>query len=237
MTKKAKTRSKGIRDLLIFFVFAGVPIVSFWLQGYPDTPFYASMLVVFLVLLIWLRQYHEEHEYSRLLDYDENLNAQSFLWILLGIVGVYLTASVVVSQFVKSVIWVPMHGLEVTYIGFQLSGIWNDILFQLVLVASAEELCKLDLHMAFYMRLKGLLSDGLARALSIGIPIFFWSMLHVYRAYTGPLMFQLLAAAFAGGLIIFAVMYTTRSLLAAILTHAGYNCLIIYLTQVLAAAT
>jgi membrane protease YdiL (CAAX protease family) len=225
-------KPQGIRDLLIFFVFAGVPIVSFWLQGYPDTPFYASMLVIFLVLLIWLRQYHQEHEYSKLLDYDENLQFDSFLWIAAGIIGTYLIASFVVSQFgIHSVIWVPTHNLEMTYINFQLSGFWNDILFQIVMVAPAEELCKLDLHMAFFMRLKNSLSQDLARALSIGIPIGFWSMLHVYRAYTGPLMVQLLLAAFLGGLIIFAVMYKTKSLLAAILTHAGYNCLIIAVSQ------
>ena len=58
---------KGIRDLILFFVFAGVPIVSFWLQDYPDTPFFASMLVVFLIVLMWLRQYHGEEEYRKLL--------------------------------------------------------------------------------------------------------------------------------------------------------------------------
>jgi membrane protease YdiL (CAAX protease family) len=227
---------KGIRDLILFFAFAGVPIVSFWLQNYPDTPFYASMLVIFLVMLIWLKQYHKEHEYAKLVDYDKNLHAESFLWIGLAIFGTYVVASLVVSQLIKSVIWVPTHGLDMTYLGsLQLSGFWNDILFQLVLVAPSEELCKLTLHLAFYMKLKASFSDGVARALSIGLPIFFWSMLHVYRAYTGTMMPQLLLAAFIGGLIIFAAMYKTRSLMAAILTHAGYNCLIIYLAQVLAA--
>jgi membrane protease YdiL (CAAX protease family) len=180
-----------------------------------------------------MRQYHQEHEYSKLLDYDENLQFESFLWVGAGILGTYLVASFIVNQIVHSVIWVPMHSLELTYIGFQLSGFWNDILFQIVLVAPAEELCKLDLHMAFFMRLKTSLSQDLARALSIGVPIGFWSLLHVYRAYTGPLMFQLLLAAFLGGLIIFAVMYKTKSLLAAILTHSFYNCLIIWVaTQI-----
>jgi membrane protease YdiL (CAAX protease family) len=234
---KNKSKTKGIRDLLIFFVFAGVPIVAFWLQGYPDTAFYASMLVIFLVMLIWLRQYHGEHEYAKLVDYDENLTFDSFLWIGAAILGTYTMASLIVSQLTKSVIWVPTHGLDMTYIGFQLSGFWNDILFQLVLVAPSEELCKLCLHLAFYMKLKGSFSDGVARALSIGAPIFFWATLHCYRAYTGALMPQLLLAAFIGGLIIFAAMYKTRSLMAAILTHFGYNAIIIYLAQVLAVVT
>lgn len=223
------TKSKGIRDWILFFVFAGVPIVSFWLQNYPDTPFYSGMLVIFLIVLLWLKQDHTESQ--QLIDYDENLHFESFLWIFLGVIGCYFMSSMMVRQFTQSSIWVPKHNLEVTYGGFQLSGFWNDLLFQLVLVAPAEELCKLALHLAFYMKLKGAFGEGTAKVASIGVPIFFWSMLHIYRAYTGPQMATMLAAAFVGGLIIFAVMYKTRSLMAAILTHAGYNVLVLWVIQ------
>jgi len=223
---------KGIRDLILFFVFAGVPIVSFWLQNYPDTPFYASMLVIFLIVLMWMRQYHTEKEYSKLVDYDENLHFESFLWIAVGIFGTFVVSSLMVRQFTLSSIWVPRHALEMTYLNtLQLSGFWNDILFQIVLVAPSEETCKLSLHLAFYMKLKGSFSEQVARAVSIGTPIFFWAMLHIYRAYTGPNMITLLMAAFVGGLIIFGVMYKTRSVMAAILTHAGYNCLVLWMMQ------
>jgi membrane protease YdiL (CAAX protease family) len=223
---------KGIRDLILFFVFAGVPIVSFWLQDYPDTPFFASMLVVFLIVLMWLRQYHGEEEYRKLVDYDENLHAESFLWIALGIIGTYFMSSLLVRSFTTSSIWVPTHNLEMTYLNtFQLSGFWNDVLFQIVLVAPAEELCKLALHLAFYLKLKGAFSEPIARGVSIGAPIFFWAMMHVYRAYTGPNMMTLLMAAFIGGLIIFGVMYKTRSLMAAILVHSGYNIPILWALQ------
>lgn len=223
---------KGIRDLLLFFVFAGVPIVSFWLQDYPDTPFYAGMLVIFLIMLMWLRQYHEESEYSKLVDYDENLHFESFLWIVVGVIGTYFASSVLVRQFTSSAIWVPTHNLEMTYLNtIALSGFWNDMLFQIVLVAPAEELCKLALHLAFYLKLKGAFSDATARIVSIGAPIFFWSIMHSYRAYTGPNMVTLLVAAFVGGLIIFGVMYKTRSLMAAILVHSGYNILILWAMQ------
>jgi membrane protease YdiL (CAAX protease family) len=223
---------QGIRDLLLFFVFAGVPIVSFWLQDYPDTPFYAGMLVIFVIMLIWLRQYHHEEEYRKLVDYDENLHFESFIWIAVGIIGTYLASSVIVSQFARSAIFVPSHNLEMTYLNMlQLSGFWNDMLFQIVLVAPSEELCKLSLHLAFYLKLKGAFSETTARIISVGAPIFFWAMLHVYRAYAGPNMITLLVAAFIGGLIIFGVMYKTRSLMGAILTHAGYNCLILWIIE------
>jgi membrane protease YdiL (CAAX protease family) len=223
---------KGIRDLILFFVFAGVPIVSFWLQDYPDTPFFASMLVIFLIMLMWLRQYHGEEEYRKLVDYDENLHAESFLWIALGVIGTYFMSSLLVRSFTTSSIWVPTHNLEMSYLNtFQLSGFWNDVLFQLVLVAPAEELCKVTLMLAFYLKLKGTFSEPIARGVSIGAPIFFWAMLHSYRAYTGPNMITLLMAAFIGGLIIFGVMYKTRSLMAAILVHSGYNIAVLWALQ------
>ena len=238
MPKKTQTkRGKGIRDLLLFFVFAGVPIVNFWLQGYPDTPFYVGMFVIFLVMLVLLRQYHKEHEYERLLDYDENLHFDSFIWIALGVAGAYIVSSVIVSQYTKSVIWVPTHNLELGLGSLLLSGFWGDVLYQLVLVAPAEELCKLSLHLAFYMKLKGAFSDLPARAVSIAAPIFFWSLLHVYAwEMHHEFMLYLMVAAFVGGLIFFAVMYKTKSVLAAILTHAAYNGIIIYL-QSMAVAT
>jgi membrane protease YdiL (CAAX protease family) len=223
---------KGIRDWILFFVFAGVPIVSFWLQDYPDTPFFSGMLVIFLVVLLWIKQYHKDAEFVKLVDYDENLQFDSFLWIALGVVATFLASSYLVKSFgVTSTIWIPQHNLQMNYGSFQLSGFWNDVLFQLVLVAPAEELCKLSLHLAFYLKLKASFDEGIARIASIVAPIFFWAMLHVYRAYTGSNMVILLFSAFVGGIIIFAVMYKTRSLMAAIMTHAGYNILVLWIMQ------
>lgn len=223
--------TRGIRDLLLFFVFAGVPIVSFWLQDYPDTPFFSGMLVIFLVVLLWMRQYHKESEHSRLLDYDENLNFESFMWVGIGAIGVYIASSFIVNQYTSSVIWVPMHNVELGVGGFQISGFWSDILFQLVLVAAAEELCKLSLHLAFYMKLKESFSDFTSRAVSIAAPIAFWALLHVYAWQIYANMTFLLLSAFIAGLIIFWVMYKTKSVMAAILVHFAYNSLIIYKTM------
>ncbi len=224
-------KKKSIRDLLLYFAFSGVPIASFLLQDYPNTYFYLGLLTIFLILLIWLRMYHKESD--QLLDYDENLNFEKLMYIAIGIIGVYLTASFIVSKFAKSSIYIPYQGMDVTYIGgFQLSGVWNDILFQLVLVAPSEELCKLVLHLALYMKLRGAFSKPVAKTASVGIPIFFWAMLHAYRAYTGPNMGVLILSAFIGGLIIFYIMYKTRSLLSAILVHGGYNSIVLLLTQV-----
>jgi len=222
--------AKGIRDLLLFFAFAGVPIASFLLQDFPDTQFFAILLVIFLPVLIWLRQYHEEKE--QIVDYDENLSFESLLWTGGCILATYVVASFIVNTFAVSSIYVPFKGLTMMYGSFELSGIWNDFLFNIVLVAPAEELCKLVLHLAFFMKLKSVLGVTLAKVLSIALPIGFWSILHAYKAYTGPNMATLLASAFVGGLLFFGVMYKTKSFLAAVLSHAGYNSLIIYLIYV-----
>jgi len=222
--------TKSIRDLLLYFALCGVPIASFLLQDYPNTYFYLGLLTIFLILLIWLRIYHRET--GQLLDYDENLNFEKLTYVALGTVGVYFVASLLVSEFAKTSIYIPYQGLDVAYVGgFQLSGVWNDILFQLVLVAPSEELCKLVLHLALYMKLRDIFSQTFAKGASIGVPIFFWGMLHAYRAYTGPNMPVLILSALVGGLIIFYVMYKTKSLLSAILVHGGYNSLVLLMTQ------
>ena len=223
--------NRNIRDLILFFAFACVPIASFLLQDEWKTnaQFFATLLVVNLVVLVWFKQYHPR-DVGQLVDFDENLSLEKLMWIMAGGFAAYVAASIIISAFAISSIYVPFQGLTVSYAGFQLSGIWNDFLFNIVLVAPAEELCKLVLHLAFFMRLKGALSNGLARALSIGVPIGFWSILHVYSAYSGPNMLTLLGSAFVGGLIFFAVMYKTKSLFGAILSHALYNCIVIYVT-------
>lgn len=206
-------------------------MVAFWLQDYPNTQFFAAMFVIFFGVLMALRNYHKDPEYAKLLDYDENLSFTSFFWIALGIVVTFFLSSFIISQYGQSSIWIPKSSLAMTYLSFQLSGFWNDLLFQLVLVAPAEELCKLTLHLALYLKLKGAIGDFWSRFLSITVPIFFWSMLHVYRAYTGGMTLFLLAAAFAGGVVIFAMMYKTKSVLAAILVHAGYNIVVLVLNS------
>jgi len=223
--------TKGIRDLVLFFALAAVPIVSFWLQDYPDTPFYASMLVLCLLVLTWLKSYHKDTEHQALVDFDENLHIGSLLYIVGGIFGTYITASVIVSAFMPSSLYVPRHNVDMEWFQtFQLNGTLNDFLFQIVMVSPAEELSKLVVHLALYLKLKDAMSKGLARVLAILVPIGFWAILHIYRnpSYQGEYMAITLLSAFVGGLVIFFVMRETKSLLAAILVHAGYNCLIIW---------
>ena len=219
---------KPARDLLLFFAFCALPVASFLLVDYPETQFYLSLLLISLVVIVWLRQYYKEPD--QLVDYDENLSLYSLVLVGGGVVGIVAVASLFVSAFAESLIYVPMHNLGMAFGQLQLSGYWNDVLFQIVLVAPAEECVKLVVHLSFFIWLKAFLDRGLARTVAIVGPIGFWALLHTYRnpSYMGTNMWVMVGAAFLGGLIIFAVMHYCKSLLAAVLTHALYNCVVIY---------
>ena len=216
-----------MRDLILYFAFAGLPIVSFWLQqeAYPETPFYASMLVVFLLLLVWMKTYFNDSTHARLVDFDENLHPEAIIWIAGGIVGTYLVAAVLTRAFTSSALFVPSHMAELSYFGFQMSPMWNDILFQLTLVAPAEELSKLVVMLAIYLRMKGAFGESMSRLVALLVPISFWSLMHVYRNPEWSMV--TIVAAVCAGLIMYGVMYKTKNLLGAILTHAGYNIIVI----------
>lgn len=218
------------RDLLVYFALSALPIASYLLMNYPDTQFYLSLLLVSLVVVIWFRQYYKEPD--QLVDYDENLTFESLLVVGGAVLGVLLLATVWFGAFSKSLIYVPIHQLEMAVGNLQISGFYNDVLFQLVLVATSEEMTKLVAHLSIFIWLKERIDKTYAKVVAIIIPIGFWALLHTYRnpSYMGSTMWVALSAAFIGGLIIFWVMKHTKSLLAAILTHAGYNIAIIYAT-------
>jgi membrane protease YdiL (CAAX protease family) len=102
---------------------------------------------------------------------------------------------------------------------------WNDILFQLTLVAPAEELSKLVVMLAIYLRMKGAFGESMSRLVALLVPISFWSLMHVYRNPEWSMV--TIVAAVCAGLIMYGVMYKTKNLLGAILTHAGYNIIVI----------
>ena len=227
---------KAPRDLLLFLAFSVLPIASFKLLGVPDTDFYLTLFLVSGLVIVWIRHYYREPQ--QLVDYDENLSFEGILFILAAVGGIMVAAALLVQGFTRSVLYVPTANMEMAVGQFQLSGFWNDVLFQLVLVGPSEECIKLAVHLAFYIWLVPLLGKSTSRIIAITGPILFWALLHTYRnpTYTGALMVPMVAAAFVGGLIIFAVMYYTKSLLAAILTHAAYNIVILYIQHFMLAA-
>jgi membrane protease YdiL (CAAX protease family) len=215
------------RDMLLYFALSAVPIATFLLTDYPDTNFYLSLLMISLIVIVWYRHYHKEPD--QLLDYDENLTSTSLGFIAAGVLGIIVAGSLIFAS--NSLFYVPRHSLEFKFGQIALSGFWADMLFQMVLVAPSEECVKLITHLSFFSWLKDVVDKDIAKFISIIAPISFWALLHTYRNpnYTGPMMLTAVAAAFVGGLIIYGVMRLNESLLAAILTHAIYNCVVVYL--------
>ena len=126
-------------------------VMAHFLLESVETPQFFSVVVVYaliwmasLILLIWIRQYYREISW---LDYDENLRRSHIHLIMLGVAAIYVVEAVVSSPF--GGIYVP-HILQFA----TATGIAASVLFNIVLIANAEEKMKLAGHLALYEYLK-----------------------------------------------------------------------------------
>jgi len=214
-----------LRDLLLFFVVTALAAIHYLLKtkGTPleaPTWLFLLMWVLSMVMLIWLRIYGGEKE--DVVDYDEDLNRKDVPVLIATIAGVIITASVVVSisGLVQSAIVIPRPGAVLSQVPTSTSAIIDDLLYNFVLVAPAEECMKLMGIIALYRKTGNEL-------LSVGVPVGIWAGFHGYYSYVGTLMWPLIIAAFISGFILYLNMKYTRSLLNAIIAHGSYNCLVI----------
>jgi len=221
-----------LKLLILFNVVTLLVAVHYLLLTF-DTPmfattlFYIVMWIVSIVMLIWIRLYYGEIKW---LDYDEDPTRAHFLTWLGGLAGVVAAASIVpriVSQVAfPTAIYVPSPKRMLAQgTVFDLWSLASDALFNICLVANAEETMKVAAHTALYNSTKN-------EWLSIILPVAVWSISHGYLAYTGPLQLPLITAAFVAGIILFLVLKFTRSLLAAILVHGIYNALTLILSLI-----
>jgi len=220
------------RDLLIFFAFSALPIAGFMLANFPNTQFDVSLLVVSLIVLLWFQQYYKETH--QLLVYDENLHSMSLVYVVLGVIASLAIATYLTSAYLQqtvSSIYVPTTKMSLSIGTTILPAFWSDVLFTLTLVAPAEECSKLVSSLGFYVWLKDKIGDWLAKVIAIVVPIGMWALLHTYQnpQYMGEYMMVFVGTAFIAGLVIEYIMMKTKSLLAAILCHALYNCVLLYI--------
>jgi membrane protease YdiL (CAAX protease family) len=70
-----------------------------------------------------------------------------------------------------------------------------------------------------------------AKYVAVVAPIAGWALLHTFDnpAYQTQYMLVFVSSAFLAGLLMYYAMSKTKSLLAAMLIHAGYNIVILYL--------
>jgi len=221
---------KDIRAFILFECLTAL-ITAHALLTSVNTPeqtqvfFYATLLVMNWMCLILIRIYYKEQ--SQLVDYDENLTQQHFVYILLAVIGVFVSCTVISQPWTSSVIHVPTFSTQQPTLST--SAFVMAVLYNFALIANSEETTKIVGHNALYLYLIGTYPqrEKEVKAFSILTPIGFWATLHAYVAYVGPLIWQLVFAAFVAGLIIFAVTYKTRSLLAAVIVHGMYNVIVL----------
>jgi len=214
------------RDLIIFNVLVGLAGVHFLLktQGtYLEKPTWLFILIwlISLILLLWLRMYHGERD--DIVDYDENLKRDHLPLIFGAVAAIVIVSSVLVSSFTRSAIYVPRPSSLLSMGQQSTAALVDDLLYNVVLVAPAEESMKLVGILALYRRTKN-------TPVSVAAPIGFWAVLHSYQAYQGTLMPILVLSAFISGLILFLVLKYTRSLLNAQIAHAGFNSIVVLMS-------
>lgn len=212
-----------MRDLLLFNMLTVLAIVHFLLKTkgtYLEqaTLAYSIMWVMSLLILLWLRVYHGER--GDLVDYDENLKRDHLPLVFGSVAAIALVSSLIVSGLARSALYVPRPSLALGTEPLSTAGFMDDILYNFVLVAPAEENIKLMAALTLYRKTK--------RAwVSVGMPVGVWAALHAYQAYLGSLMPVLVFSAFLSGLILFAVVKYTSSLQNAIITHGLFNTLVV----------
>lgn len=235
-------QAKIARDLLVYLAFCALPIAGFLLAqplpGYSasDTQFYLGLLVIsFVVIVSFVSMY--SNEIGEFLKFDNELRGFSLALIAGGVIGCLVFASIIVSHFISpslvSSIIVPKISLNLSINSVTLPALWGNILYNMTLVAPAEETSKLVTMLGFYLGFKNFLGKSGASVLGTVVPIGVWATLHTYEnpAYQGQYAFIMVGTAFIAGLIIYGVMRKTNSLLAAILVHGLYNIVLLFLAQ------
>ena len=213
------------RDLLLYFAVTALGVVHFVLKTKGTTMesvtmAFALMWVMALVLLLMLRSYGgPSGQQGDLVDYDEDLRREH-LPILFGSVAAIVVVNVlIVRGLVRSSIYVPRPSLaQVSTFG----PILDDVLYNLVLVAPAEECIKMMAILTIYRRTRN-------EAISVAAPVGVWAVSHAYLAYLGENMPVLVVGAFLSGIVLYLAVKYTKSLLNAIIAHSVYNVLVLFM--------
>lgn len=220
------------QDLTIYFVLTGLAIIHFLLKTKNTvmeevTWVFTLMWVIAFGLLVWLKVTKQQGK--DVVDWEANLEKQHLLIVLGAVAGMLVTSTIVVSAYwaslhEKSVLWIPRPSQVLGELSL-VSELTDDLLYNFVLVAPAEECMKLAGVLAIYRFSRN-------EFVSVGLPVGFWAVLHSYQAYLGPLQAILVISAFLSGLFLYVVLRTTKSLENAIVSHAIYNGIIVLLAYV-----
>jgi len=216
------------RDLLLYFAVTALGVVHFVLKTKgtameSTTMAFSLMWVMALVLLLMLRTYGgPSGQRGDIADYDEDLRREH-LPILFGSVAAIVVVNVLlVRGLAKSSIYVPRPSLAQVSTFGEAATVLDDVLYNLVLVAPAEECIKMMAILTIYRRTRN-------EAVSVAVPVGVWAVSHAYLAYLGANMPVLVVGAFLSGIILYLALKYTKSLLNAIIAHSVYNVLVLFM--------
>jgi len=216
-----------MRDLILINVITALAAINFLLKTKGTsletaTWFYVMSWILSLVMLLFMQLYcgKPTGDYENVTDYDENLRRSNLPWLVGGVAAMVIVSCVIISGFTRSALYVPRPGAVLETAPLSVSAVVDDILYNFVLVAPAEETMKLMGMMALYYKTKN-------RPLSIGIPSGIWAAFHGYFAYVGSTAPVLIVSAFVSGVILFVVMWKTGALLNAQIAHGSFNTIVI----------
>ena len=219
---------------MLFVVFTAVHYYT-KTQGTHEEGLITFFIIVWLasfLVLLALKVYAREGR-SEIVDYDENLQRWHLDYIIAGLLGVELVAfafSFLAAQVTQGLVtpvsatMVPFSSMWVPQMSLRF---YDDILFNLGLVATAEESSKILAIKAFSMKL-GDTRNG--RILSVFGPVAFWALLHGYNSYVGygeAVMWLMITSAFISGLIMYYTVRETKNILVAFIIHGLHNTLVV----------
>ncbi|MGB9022407.1 MAG: CPBP family glutamic-type intramembrane protease [Candidatus Bathyarchaeia archaeon] len=204
-------------SLLFFFMYFGLNTVNIAAQ-FNRFVFYGMLLLGSLVSLNTTMIRHGlPMPGKNVPDWDEN-----FEWWHLGIIMASVSAIYALNTLflgpLSTAFPEPMSGTLAPIAFALIPQVWanliQQILWQTFVVAFAEETLKIAVILPFSRRWQ---LEFIMAPVVIGI----WAEGHSVLAYGGA--FWPLVAAFAGGIIIYAIIRITRNLLTGVIAHAGIN--------------
>lgn len=226
-------RGKGLRDFILWNLFVVIVFIHYWTktQGTSEqasVEFFVIIWLVSFVIAVAMKTWEPRNVVREAVDFDENIQRTSFNYVVIGLVAIEVL--MVVFGFIAEImgaftaIYVPQPRLLLTTLTK-----YDDILFNITLVATSEETMKVVSIKALYAKLH---MYPYGREISILVPIVFWGILHGYQSYLymGAAMWFMIVAAIAAGLVFYWLLDKTKSIIPPIMAHGIHNSLIILLS-------
>jgi membrane protease YdiL (CAAX protease family) len=223
---------EGKRSIFLFFVFIYLPSIALFLlsssanlSNYISTTFYVILAAVCMVILAFIKSDDK---------YYENFTLRNLLSAV--IVSVFMTVlswGMSMSLAKPSLLLAMNNGLSIAPTSPSSASTFLLAAFVsgLVLAATSEELFKLVMFAEGKERWGKGYKIG-RRSIPgvlfyVGMPVFFWALLHLILAYSDPVM---VIPAFVNGILLIILLWKTHCILACIFAHWLYNASIVLIT-------